>query len=466
MQTALQSFKTKFIGDRDFYKRVLAVTVPIMIQTGITNFVSFLDNIMVGRVGTEQMSGVAIVNQLIFVFYLAIFGGFAGAGIFTAQFYGKNDHEGIRHTFRYKLIMGIFLLAVAISILKLRGDALIGLYLRGDPGAGDAAATLGYAKDYLDILVIGLPAFMLVQAYTNTLRECSQTVVPMKAGVVAVFVNLVLNWLLIYGKLGFPVLGVRGAAIATVIARYSELLMVAVWAHTHIDECPYLKAVYRRLSLPWSLFKKIVITGTPLLVNEVLWSSGMAAITQCYSERGLAAVAACNIHGVVSNVFNVVFFAMGDAVAIIVGQHLGAGDMERARDDDNKIIAFAVMIAVCVGIAIALTSPLFPRLYNTSDEVRSLATRLLLAQALFSPQIAFLHTAYFTVRAGGRTMVTFFFDSVFMWIVSVPLLYFLSRYTQIGVIMLFVFSQMAEWIKCFIGFILVKNGSWMRNIVR
>ena len=156
-------FFQKFIGDRRFYRRLLAISVPIMVQTGITNFVSLLDNIMVGRTGTEQMSGVAIVNQLLFVFYLCVFGGFAGAGIFTAQYYGAGDEEGIRHTFRYKTLMGIVLCGAAITVFLCFGDRLIGHYLNGSDDGGDLAATLSYASDYLRIILILTFILMLQQ---------------------------------------------------------------------------------------------------------------------------------------------------------------------------------------------------------------------------------------------------------------------------------------------------------------
>ncbi|MCR5676187.1 MAG: MATE family efflux transporter [Lachnospiraceae bacterium] len=462
---SVRELKKKFIGDRAFYARVLAITVPIMIQSGITNFVSLLDNIMVGRVGTEQMSGVAIVNQLFFVFYLCIFGGFAGAGIFTAQYYGCGDQDGIRHTFHYKLWMGVILYAAALIVFLGFGPELIGLYLNGSEDGGDLTAALHYASSYMRISLAGLPAFMLVQVYANTLRECGETVVPMKAGLVAVFVNLVFNYLLIYGKFGLPALGVNGAAIATVLSRFVELSIVVGWTHRHTERCPYIVGIYRTMRVPADLIRKYFITGAPLLLNEGLWSTGMAMLTQCYSLRGLNVVAGQNIASTITNVFNVVFFAMGDAVAIIVGQHLGAGHYKEAREDDNRIIAFSVGIATMVGLVIFVTSPLFPQLYNTTPEAKRIATHFLMTQAIFTPQMGFLHTSYFTIRSGGRTVITFLFDSVFMWAVSVPLAFVLSRYTTLYVIFIFAALQMAEWIKCAVGFVLVKKGVWMKNIV-
>ena len=458
-------FYKKFIGDRSFYSRVLRIAVPIMVQTGITNFVSLLDNIMVGRTGTEQMSGVAIVNQLLFVFYLCIFGGLAGAGIFTAQFFGAKNDEGVRRTFRYKIWLAGILTAGAIIVFTFFGDRLIQLYLNGSNDGGDLEAALGYAMSYLKISLWGLPAFAVVQIYSNTLRECGETVVPMRAGLVAVVVNLVFNYLLIYGHLFFPVLGVRGAAYATVLSRFCEMGIVVVWAHTHKKECPYMSGVYKTLFVPFDIVRKLFVTGLPLLINEALWSAGMAMLAQSYSTRGLNVVAGNNIASTVSNVFNVVFFAMGDAIAIIVGHSLGAGKLKRAKDEATKIITFSVFIATCVGIVIFATSSLFPLIYNTNAQARQIATHFLMAQAVFTPQIGLLHATYFTLRSGGKTFITFLFDSFFMWVVSVPLAFVLSRYTDLYVIWIFAFLQMAEWLKCIIGVVLVKKGIWINNIV-
>ena len=212
--------RKKFVGDRRFYAMVLGIAVPIMIQNGITNFVGMLDNIMVGQIGTEQMSGVAIVNQLIFVYNLCIFGGLAGAGIFTAQYFGQKDHEGVRHTFRYKFWMALILTVTAILLFCTFGEDLIRLYLSGNSNGGDLSTALISGKRYLRVCLFGLLPFMMVQIYASTLRECGETVVPMKAGVAAVLVNLVLNYLLIFGKMGMPALGVEGAALATILSRY------------------------------------------------------------------------------------------------------------------------------------------------------------------------------------------------------------------------------------------------------
>ena len=201
------------------------------------------------------------------------------------------------------------------------------------------------------------------------------------------------------------------------------------------------------------------------MVNEILWSVGMATMMQCYSVRGLDVVAGMNISSTISNLFNVVFLAMGNAIAIVVGQRLGAGRLEEARDADNKLIAFNVMSCVVMGSLMILCAPLFPKMYNTTVEVKLLATSFIRVAAACMPLHGFMHAAYFTLRSGGKTMITFLFDSGFMWCVNIPVAYILSRYTGLPIVPLYLVCQLVEIIKCIVGFILVKKGIWIHNLV-
>ena len=459
------SIKKKLFGDKAFYKMVLSIAVPIMIQNGITNFVGLLDNIMVGRIGTEQMSGIAIVNQLLLVFNLAVFGAISGAGIFGAQFYGCGDQKGVRHTFRFKIYICAAITLIGILILSFFGENLILMYLHGEGNEQALEAALHYGQQYLWVMLIGLLPFAVEQIYTSTLRECGETMVPMKAGIIAVLVNLVLNYFLIFGNFGFPKLGVVGAAIATVISRYVQAAIVIIWTHTHVQRMPFIVGAYKEFTIPSHLVGKIVVKGTPLMINEILWSAGMASLMQCYSVRGLDAVAALNISTTISNLFNVVFIALGSAISIIVGQLLGAGKMEEAKDTDTKLIAFSVFSCVVIGFILICLAPLFPMLYNTTDNVKELATWFLRIAAGCMPIAAFMHASYFTLRSGGKTIVTFLFDSVFLWCVSMPLAYVLSRHTTMPIVPLYLACQLIDILKCILGFILVKKGVWLQNIV-
>lgn len=456
---------SRYVGDRAFYRRVFQVAIPIIIQNGITNFVSLLDNIMVGQVGTLPMSGVSIVNQIIFVFNLCIFGASSGAGIFTAQFHGSGDDEGIRHTFRFKLFICTLISLAAGLIFFLGQDSLIGLYLTGEGTAEDAAQVLAYGKDYLAVMLWGLLPFGLANAYAGTLKESEETFVPMVAGVAAVFVNLGLNYVLIFGHFGAPAMGVRGAALATVISRYAELLLVAAWTHRNGAKHPFIRGAYRSFAIPSLLLKTIVITGTPLLMNETLWSLGVAFMNQCYSTCGLDVVPATNISSTLINLSSVVYHSLGVSVGILMGQMLGARKPEaEVRDFNRKLIAFSVSMGVLFGGFMALGSGVFPNIYNTTDTVRALAQDLILISALVMPFQSFANATYFTLRSGGKTFITFLFDSGFMWICSIPLAFCLSRFTALPILPLFAICQMPDVLKCVLGSWMLKKGSWIHTL--
>ena len=455
----------KYIGDRAFYKRVFQVAVPIIIQNGITNFVSLLDNIMVGQVGTLPMSGVSIVNQLIFVFNLCVFGASSGAGIFTAQFHGRGDAEGVRHTFRFKFLICAALAVGAGTLFFLDGSNLIRLYLTGEGDAADAAAVLGYGRDYLLVMLWGLLPFALCNAYASTLKESGETFVPMAAGVAAVAVNLVLNYVLIFGHFGAPAMGVRGAALATVISRYAELLLVAGWTHRNAAKHPFIRGAYDSMAIPRPLLRNIVVTGMPLLANELLWSLGVVTMNQCYSTCGLDVVPAMNIAATLGNLAGVVYQSLGVSVGILMGQMLGARHSEEAvRDTNRKLIAFSVTSGTCFGLLMALGSGAFPSIYNTTESVRNLARDLILISALVMPFQSFANATYFTLRSGGKTFITFLFDSVFMWVCGVSLAFTLSRFTSLPILPLFALCQMPDVLKCVVGQYMLKKGSWIQTL--
>ena len=457
----------KFIGDRQFYRRTLAVAIPIIIQNGITNFVSLLDNIMVGQVGTMPMSGVSIVNQLLFIFNLCVFGASSGAGIFTAQFHGSGDHKGITHTFRFKVLVCSLISLVGIAIFSLLNTPLIGLYLTGEGDPMAAAQALSSAQDYLAVMLWGLIPFALTTAYSSTLRECGQTTVPMVAGVCAVLVNLVLNYCLIFGHFGLPEMGVRGAAMATVISRYVELAIVAAWTFLHADQQKFIRGAYRSIYIPKKLLWGMITKGMPLMVNEFLWSMGIATMNQAYSTCGLDVVPAMNISSVLFNLGSVAFMALGASVGIIMGQMLGAGVKEaELRDTNRKLVALSVASGIFFGSVLAAASPFFPRLYNADASVRDLATILICITACTIPFNSYTNAAYFTLRSGGKTMVTFLFDSCFVWSICVPLAYCLSRFAKLPIIPLYVICQSAELLKCTLGFIMIRQGKWIQNLTK
>ncbi|MBE6596099.1 MAG: MATE family efflux transporter [Ruminococcaceae bacterium] len=454
-----------YIGDKAFYKRVLAVAVPIMVQNGITNFVSLLDNIMVGRIGTESMSGVAIVNQFIFIFNLLIFGAVSAAGIFTSQYHGLGDTEGVRSTFRIKLIITLIATLAAIGVFIAFDDGLISLFLHSGGTGGDLSFTLNEGKTYLAIMLVGLLPYALSQCYASTMRETGHTLLPMYASVVAVCVNFLLNLVLIFGLLGLPAMGVSGAALATVISRFAELLVLLLWGHRNKEKCRFLEGAYHSLRIPKELLLKIISKGLPLMANEFFWSLAVTMRNQCYSTRGLDAVAAQNINSTILNLFNVIYMAIGSSIAIIVGNELGAGKISEAKATSKKMMGFCIVCSVGLGILLSGTALLFPQIYNTTEGVRHLAAFMMVVSGVTMPFCAYAFSAYYTMRSGGKVIITLLFDSVYMWLVVIPITASLSYFTRMDIRILFAVCQSTEIIKAFFGYALMRKGSWAKQLV-
>lgn len=450
--------------EQSVYRRAMKLAVPIMIQNGITNAVGLVDHIMVGSIGTEAMTAVSIVGQLFFVLYLALFGGISGPGIYSAQYYGKGNDEGVRRSFRMKVLIAGAVTAAGALILLFGRAFLVGLYLHGDSSEVDAAQTTAYAMQYLIIMLFGLPCMALTSVYAGTLRETNDSFKPMVAGIVSVLTDILLNYLLIYGKFGFPRLGVRGAAIATVAARVVECSVLVIWTHAKIASHPFLRGVWKSLRIPPEMRKEMLKKSIPIFCNECLWAAGIAALTQTYSMRGIHFVSGLNISNALCNLLNVVFVALGSAVGILIGQLLGAGKFQQAKRDSAALTVFTGILCAGLTVILIALSGVFPRFYDTTATVRAAATQFIIVTAIFFPAQGVLNALYFTLRSGGKTLVTFLFDSVFSWTVSLPAAFLLCRFTSLPIITIYAIVQSLDLIKITVGVILIRKGVWISNL--
>ena len=357
--------------NKDLYSKLLKIAVPMMIQNGVSQIVNLLDNIMIGQVSTNALSGVGIANQMMFVFYLMTFGATAGSGIFTAQYFGKGDWEGVRVTFRFKLIANLILSVLACFIFFFGATFLVSKYLQGEGDPADAAETLKIGVQYLHVMVISLIPIGFCQAYSGTLRDIGQTKIPLLASAMAIVVNFTGNLLLIYGLLGFPALGALGAAIATVISRFVELGVLVIYVATHKTKCPFIVDAFRHFKIPAKLAGTFILKATPLLMNETLWALGITLLNQSYSVRSLDAVPAIQIESSLYNVMMVAFVAMGEAVGILIGQLLGNGQLKLAKENAFRMIFFTVAFGLLFGILMFIASPFFPLIFtDATDSIR------------------------------------------------------------------------------------------------
>lgn len=456
---------TFFTNKNNIYRKSLLLAVPMMIQIGITNAVGLVDNLMVGSLGTESITAVSIVGQLFFVFSLAIFGGLSGPAIYGAQYYGKGNKGGYQNVFRLKLWISGLVVLVGLIVFSIWNKELIGLYLHGQEKDIDPDLTLRLGVDYLHIMLIQMIPFAIAQVYAGGLREIDESIKPMVAGIASVVTDIVFNYLLIFGKFGFPRLEVRGAALATVLARIVEMSVVVLWTHLGIKKHPFLKGVYKTVLINMKELSIVIKKGFPLFLNEFLWAGGLAAITQCYSMRGLSVVAGVNISNAICNLLNVVFVGLSQAVGIVIGQYLGAGKFEEAKKNSIKLMWFSALLTSFLSIILLFFARVFPEFYDTTRQVKNIGRNFITVTAIFFPLQAYLNTLYFTLRSGGKTVITFVFDSVFTWLVPVSAAFILCKFTSLPILVIFILIQSADIIKVVIGMYLIKKVNWVNRLV-
>ena len=452
--------KSKLFGDKSFYKKTLAIALPIMIQQGLTSIVNLIDNFMVGSLGDPAIAGVATVNQIMSIPTFCLVGATAGIGIYLSQFFGAKNTEKLKETFRFKILFTALIVTAFTIIFALYKEPIVKLFVDKD---SDTTYAIDKAIEYLNIIIFTIVPLGVVQLYSSSMRETKHTKIPMITGIIAIIINVILNYILIYGHFGAPKLGVTGAAIATLVARYVEAILLIVIGH-FFKKYTFCHKSILPFRLSKDLMKNVVIKATPLLMNEFLWSFGMTALFYAYSERGNLVVNAYNICSAVTNIFFITFSALATAISIMVGNELGAGNIEQAKENSAKLITLGVIISIVVGFMIFGISFIIPNLYNVSEETKQLARYFLWGNAVFMCVYMFNAGCFFTIRSGGASLQAFIFDSGYTWIIQVPIAMILVKLTNLSIMQVFILVQCCDFLKAIVGVFFVKKGSWARNL--
>lgn len=460
----VERFTKKFIGTADFYKNVISLALPMILQSMITTFVSMVDNIMIGMVGTCELNGVSIANQYTFIFNVTVFGAISGASIFGTQFFGAEDYEGQKYSFRFRIYLAIFLIISGMILFKTFDARLISLFLSKNNDPYLKQMTLNYGVEYIGIMIFGLIPFAIGQSYSSLARECGETKIPMYGSLAAVGINIILDYALIFGKLGMPCLGVAGAAIATVIAKTVEALVVVLWTHKHKDIIKCIVGVYDSFKIPFNLTKNMILKSLPLMFNEFLWSLGVIVVAQSYSVRGLDVVAARNITYTITDVFNVIYLQLGASIGIILGISLGSKQYDKAKDESNKLMFFAIVVSIILAIIVIPIAYIYPNIFNVDAHIKELTTFYIIVQAFAMPLWSFSNASYFVLRSGGKTGITFIFDFVYTWMILIPIAFCLTRFTNLNIYQLMIIITYTEIFKVLLGFLMVKSNIWIQNI--
>lgn len=443
------------IGDKSFYKKLIMVSLPIVVQQLITSSLQLVDNIMVGSLGDVALGSVSSVNQLYFIVILVIFGALGGAGVFSAQYFGAKDYNKLKQTFRFKVIVATFLAFIAFTILSIFGEGLIGLFTENPVTIHDGLA-------YLNIIRWSTFPWAISVAISFTFRETGITKPLLRISIVAILTNTFLNYLLIFGSLGFPQLGVEGAAIATLISRFIEFGLLIYLLYKR-GEC-FRTSLKDLFKIDHFVLKAIIVMAIPLMLNEVLWSTGQTVFFEAYSTRGDASLSAVSATSAISQLVFVIFGGISTGIAVMVGNTLGENKLKLAHDNSKKLIFASIVFSAFMGIVLFGMSFFILGIYDISDEAIQIAKFNIRINALIIPVVAFNVSMYFTLRAGGDTKSTFLMDSGYMWIVQVPTVFLLSRLTNLPTIMLFLIVQLLEIPKMGFAFSRYRKGHWIRNL--
>ncbi len=453
--------RSSLFGSGKFYKSALMIAVPIMVQQLIQSLVSLIDNFMVSGLGDVSMSGVNVAGQVLFVFLVFLNAICMAGGIFMTQFCGARDREGMQQAFRFKLVMGLAAFIPYYLVCMAFPRQVMSLMLIGNT---QASLILDEAVRYMRIMFFMGFQVTISVCIASSLRDLGQVKIPLYVTVAATLTNTVLNWLLIYGKFGFPKMGVAGAALATVIARTVEfVIFVVVYIRIKPD---FAIKIFDFPKIDWKLFRETLRKGALVLFCEMVWVSSETITTAIYNGRGGADVVsgmACSF--TVANLFFVAFGGIYSATGVILGKTLGAGELEKARQEKTWLLSGSALFGILMtgfGLGTTLIVPIvFGRL---SDSAITICRNMVFMMALFMPVWVYMNTQQAIARAGGDTAMGAYADSLLTLFVMIPMVLLLGRYTAIGPVMMYFGVKLIDIVKLVVFHFWLKKERWLKNL--
>lgn len=441
---------------REFLSSLCKIALPIALQNLVGSSVNMLDTIMVGQLGAAPLAAVGLANQVFFLLMLFIFGVASGGGVFTAQYWGKRDLAGVRKSFGLSLAAGLAA-GLGFSLASfLAPEALVGLYSRD-------AEVVALGGRYLRIASLSFLPSAASMVLGFTLRGVERVRLPLVSTTVSLVLNAFLNWVLIFGKLGLPAMGVEGAAWATLASRLVELLVIYSVAYAR----RYPPAGGLRELSAWGggwgfRFAAVVL---PVVVNEVAWSLGITAYNAAFGRMGTGAIASYNVVNTVNQLAMVLFFGTANAAAVLIGKRIGEGRRDLARAYARRFAVLAPALGLAVGLLLLPVRGLLPLLFRLEPEVLAEASRLLLVLAACVPfRVLNLHVAVGICRAGGDTRFGMLMDLGGVWGLGVPLAFLGAFAWGLPAWAVFLLTQVEEVAKSFVGIWRLASGRWARDV--
>ncbi len=447
-----------FIFDTEFLKKLFTLAIPIILQNFLNSFVNILDTVMIGRLGTIEIASVGLGNQLFFLLNLVLYGTASGSMVFTAQYWGKKDLTGLHKAFGISLCTAFFFSSLFTVVCFFMPEKILSLY------SSDSAVIVTGAK-YLKTVCFSFIPFSISFMFIFTLRAVEQVKAAVLVTVISLTVNLILNAILIFGYLGFPALGVKGAAIATVAARLTEL--TAFFVITKKKNYPILGRLTEHFAFTGKFLLTFFIIVLPVIFNESIWSLGITLHHKIFAKLNTFSYAAFSITNTVSQLTWVILIGMGNGISILIGKKIGEGDYRTAKNYAARIAVIAPLTALFVGALLIPISFLIPYIFNVEQDVLMQARYFFLILALCYPLKAFnMSMVIGVIRSGGDTKFGVIYDTLFMWIISIPLAWTLSVYTSFPAWFIYLCLFADEPIKACAGLWRLKSGKWLHCVVR
>ena len=453
--------KNTIFGNGKFYKTALTIAVPIMLQQLIQSMVSLIDNFMVSGLGDISMSGVNVAGQILFVFMVFINTICMTGGIFLTQFFGAKDQSGMRQAFMFKLLAGCIALIPYLMVCIVYPREILSLMVIGNT---QAVLILDEAVKYMRIMsLVGIPMIISV-SIASSLRDMGKVKTPLVVTVIATLTNTVFNYLLIYGNFGFPALGVRGAAYATVIARTLEFI---IFSFIYFRSRPDFAVRFNRdFMIDGMLFKEILKKGALILFCEMTWVLSETITTAIYNGRGGADVVSGMASSfAIANLFFVAFGGIYSATSVIIGKTLGEGNLQRARMEKTWLLSGSALFGVVmtfVGFATTLIIPVvFGRL---SPNAITISRNMVILMSFFMPVWVMINAQQAVARAGGDTKMGAYVDAGLTIAVMLPMLFLLGRYTDIGPVQMYLCVKILDIVKIVIFHFWLKKERWLNNL--
>ncbi len=455
--------KNPLFGHKQFYKKALAIALPVMLQQFITALVSLVDNFMVSALGDSMMASVNVANQFNFLFIVLLNTVMIAGGVYLAQYKGAQDDWGMKQAYRFKILVAVLIGIIYGSLLFFNPSPLINIMTHGNTAQTELVK---HGSEYMKIIAFTALFMPFSFAIGSSFREIGKPTIPLVISVFATLINTFLNWVFIYGNLGAPRLEVEGAALATVIARIFEALMFIIYAKYH--KVPFYVGFRNLLKVNIPMFIEIVRKSTLIFFSEIMWVGSEMFLTALYNSRGGAENVAGMAAGfAIANIFYLVFAGIHTATAVLVGNRLGAGHLQEAQIRAKWLMSGSVVAGAGIGLCMIVSTFAIPVIFaNLTNEAHVITKHLLYVVGFYMPMWALLNAQFSVSRAGGDTVFGVVVDVPVTIILFAPIAVLFTFYTSVSAPIIFGLAKLSDFGKLALAFNFLNKKRWVKKLTK